>query len=58
MTDIGVDMDIFNGLLSLTADYYIKNTDNILLAYNVATETGISNAPSQNLGKVKIQVSN
>lgn len=53
MTDIGVDMDIFNGLLSLTADYYIKNTDNILLAYNVATETGISNAPSQNLGKVK-----
>ena len=53
LTDIGVDMDIFNGLLSLTADYYIKNTDNILLAYNVATETGISNAPSQNLGKVK-----
>lgn len=53
MTDIGVDLDIFNGLLSLTADYYIKKTDNILLAYNVATETGISNAPSQNLGKVK-----
>lgn len=53
MTDIGVDMDIFNGMLSLTADYYIKKTDDILLAYNVATETGISNAPSQNLGKVK-----
>lgn len=53
MTDIGVDLDIFNGMLSLTADYYIKNTNDILLAYNVASETGISNAPSQNLGKVK-----
>ena len=26
LTDIGVDFDIFNGLLSLTADYYVKNT--------------------------------
>lgn len=53
MTDIGLDLDIFKGLFSLSADYYIKKTNDILLAYNVPVETGISSAPSQNLGKVK-----
>lgn len=53
LTDIGADFDMFNGLLGITADYYIKKTSNILLAYNVAMETGIVTAPSQNLGDVK-----
>lgn len=53
LTDIGVDFDIFNGLFSLTADYYIKNTSDILLGYNVPYETGIETAPSQNIGKVR-----
>ena len=48
-----MDFDIFNGLLGVTADYYIKNTSDILLGYNVPTETGITAAPSQNIGKVK-----
>ena len=53
LTDIGVDMDIFQGLLSLTADYYIKKTNDILLVYNVPFETGIGNKPSQNLASVE-----
>ena len=53
LTDIGVDFDIYNGLFSLSADYYIKKTNDILLGYNVPIETGISVAPSQNIGKVK-----
>lgn len=53
ITDIGVDFDIFAGKLSLVADWYLKNTKDILLAYNVPVETGISNKPSQNLGKVQ-----
>lgn len=53
LTDIGVDFDLWNGKLSGTADYYIKNTSNILLAYNVPLETGITNAPSQNVAKVR-----
>lgn len=55
LTDVGIDLDLFNGMLSLTADYYIKKTSDILLKYNVPEETGISSneAPSQNLGKVK-----
>lgn len=55
ITDIGVDFDIFDGKLSLVADWYIKNTKDILLGYNVPVEVGIpsSNKPSQNLGKVE-----
>lgn len=55
ITDIGVDFDIFDGKLSLVADWYIKNTKDILLAYNVPVEVGIpsANKPSQNLGKVE-----
>lgn len=53
LTDAGVDFDLFNGKLSGTADFYVKNTDNILLEYNVPSEIGISKAPSQNLAKVR-----
>ncbi|MDE5611530.1 MAG: TonB-dependent receptor, partial [Odoribacter sp.] len=53
LTDLGIDFDLFAGKLSVTADYYIKKTSDILLAYNVPLETGISSNPSQNFGKVK-----
>lgn len=55
ITDIGVDFDIFDGKLSLIADYYIKNTNDILLGYSVPKEVGINkdNKPSQNMGKVQ-----
>lgn len=52
-TNIGVDADLFGGKLNVTADYYLKNTSDILLAYNVPWETGISVPPSQNIGKVR-----
>lgn len=53
LADIGLDFDLWNGKLSGTADYYVKNTSNILLPYNVPLETGISTAPSQNIAKVR-----
>lgn len=53
LTDIGFDVDLFDNKLSLTADYYIKNTSDILLGYNVARETGIWTTPSMNLAKVR-----
>lgn len=52
-TNIGLDMDVLGGKLSLTAEYYIKETSDILLGYSVPQETGISKVPSQNLGKVE-----
>ncbi len=55
ITDIGIDFDIFNGKLSLVADWYLKKTNDILLSYNVPIEVGIPSAqnPSQNLGKIE-----
>lgn len=53
LTDIGIDMDLFDNKLSITADYYIKNTSNILLGYNVPRETGIWTTPKMNLASVR-----
>ena len=53
LTDFGVDADILNGKLNIVADYYIKNTSDILLVYNVPLETGITANPAQNIGKIK-----
>ena len=53
IADVGVDLDLFDNHLSVVADYYVKKTSNILLGYNVPVETGITQAPSQNVGKVK-----
>lgn len=54
ITDVGVDFDIFNGLISFTGDFYNKKTTDILLGYNVPLETGIqsNDKPSQNIGSV------
>ena len=53
LTDIGFDLDILNNKLSLSADYYIKKTSDILLGYNVPRETGIWSNPSLNLAEVQ-----
>lgn len=53
ITDFGLDINMLNGKLNLVADYYIKETSDILLTYNVPLETGISSAPAQNIGKVR-----
>ena len=53
ITDVGLDFDLWNGKLSGTVEYYIKNTSDILLGYNVPWETGISVSPSQNVAKVR-----
>lgn len=55
ITDVGVDLDLFASKLSFTMDWYLKNTSDILLGYNVPRETGISSKPSQNIGKVRNQ---
>lgn len=53
MTNFGLDADLFGGKLGIVADYYIKNTDDILMAYNTPIEVGLSANPSQNIGQVK-----
>ncbi len=52
MTNIGVDINLLGDLFGLSAEYYIKKTDGILLSYDVLKEVGAKNGVSQNLGKM------
>ncbi|MEM7484430.1 MAG: TonB-dependent receptor [Bacteroidota bacterium] len=40
--DIGFDLQLWNGRLDLTADYYFKSTKDLLLERSLATQTGFS----------------
>lgn len=52
ITDIGVDVNLFDNKLNIVADWYNKVTNDILLTRNIAAEVGASSSPSANLGKV------
>ena len=41
-TNIGVDFTAFRGRVDLSADYYIKNTDNLLLDITKAPSVGVT----------------
>jgi TonB-linked SusC/RagA family outer membrane protein len=51
-TDIGVDLDMFNGKLSVVADYYNKTTSGMLLSVPIAYSNGISSM-LMNAGNLK-----
>jgi len=50
--DIGIDAGLFNGRFSLTADYYDKVTNDILLRLGIPATVGLT-APYQNAGTVR-----
>jgi TonB-linked SusC/RagA family outer membrane protein len=52
-TNLGVDLGLFEERLTLTADYYIKNTSDILVQVPVPFEVGVSGAPFRNVGEVR-----
>ncbi|MFY7794887.1 MAG: SusC/RagA family TonB-linked outer membrane protein [Chitinophagaceae bacterium] len=52
VTNLGVDAGFFGNKLNLEFDYYIKNTDDILLTLPIPLTTGLSPAV-QNAGKVE-----
>jgi TonB-linked SusC/RagA family outer membrane protein len=51
-SDIGIDAGFLQDRISLTADYFIKNTTNILIAVPVGAPYGLV-APTQNAGAVQ-----
>ncbi|TSJ39148.1 SusC/RagA family TonB-linked outer membrane protein [Mucilaginibacter corticis] len=53
--DIGLDIGLFNSALQITADYYIKNTNNVLLPLQLPSSAGQASAPFINAGKVRDQ---
>lgn len=53
MTNLGLDLGFFRNKLEVVFDYYIKNTDGILLNLDIPSVLGYSNKPRQNAGKVE-----
>lgn len=53
-TDIGLDLSLFNNRLRLTADYYIKNTRDLLNTVQLPASLGYTTTV-KNIGKVKNQ---
>lgn len=50
--DVGLDLGLWSNKLTLTADYYIRNTEDILLKRDIPATVGLE-APVQNVGAVK-----
>jgi len=53
MTNIGLDFIALNSRLSLTADYFIKNTKDILLSVPIPISSGGANDPVRNAGEIQ-----
>ena len=51
-TDIGIDLGFLNNKLTLTADYYIKESSNFLLKTAMPAQTGFTEA-TRNMGSVR-----
>ncbi len=51
-TNVGVDFTAFRGRLDLSADYYVKNTDNLLLDITKAPSVGVATS-RENIGEVE-----
>ncbi|WP_421943728.1 SusC/RagA family TonB-linked outer membrane protein [Pedobacter sp.] len=51
--DVGVDATLFNNRITLTADYFKNNIDNLILAAPTAPSLGVpGNSINQNVGKM------
>lgn len=51
-TDIGVDLELLNSRLLITADYYDKKTTDILVRVPLVSSYGVGEAPFRNAGEV------
>ncbi|PKA98148.1 TonB-linked SusC/RagA family outer membrane protein [Flavobacteriaceae bacterium MAR_2009_75] len=52
--NVGIDLSMFNSALSLTADYYIKDTEDMLLNLSIPSLIGYED-PTVNVGSMKTE---
>mgnify|MGYP002402719246 CR=1 FL=1 len=50
--DVGFDLSLFEGKINLTADYFVKNTKNLLYSMPIHATSGFSNVTS-NIGSMQ-----
>jgi TonB-linked SusC/RagA family outer membrane protein len=53
MTNVGVDLSFLQSRVNLTADYYIKKTEDLLLEVELPANAGIPEPSIQNLGEME-----
>lgn len=53
MTNIGVDLSAFKSRVNLTFDYYIKQTEDLLLEVQLPNTSGITEPSVQNIGEME-----
>lgn len=52
-TNIGVDLAFLSNRLNVTADYYVKNTRDLIDELTMSSVSGISSPPAANVGRVE-----
>lgn len=52
-TNVGLDLGFLNSKLAITADYYVKNTKDLIDQLPVPSVAGLTTAPFANVGKVE-----
>ncbi len=53
MSNVGVDLGLFNNKVTLSAEYFYRYTDNLILNVDPATSAGFSSGTPGNVGKMK-----
>jgi len=53
MTNVGLDLGLFNNKLNVTFDYYVRTTRDILMNLDIPSFMGYNNSPLRNAGKVE-----
>lgn len=51
--NIGLDASFFQGKFSLTADYYVQETKDVLLSISMPGSTGLNGSPTMNAGVIE-----
>lgn len=52
-TNVGLDVGLFDNKLLVNMDYYVKETDDILIPVPPTVITGVSGSPTRNVGSVR-----
>lgn len=52
-TNIGLDLLVFEGRISMTSDFFIKRTKDLILPLPLTALAGVNNAPFKNAGEVE-----
>ncbi|MPR34532.1 SusC/RagA family TonB-linked outer membrane protein [Salmonirosea aquatica] len=53
MTNVGLDVSLLNNKINLSSEYYVRQTDGLLLSVPLSTSIGYSESPLANVGSMK-----